>query len=356
MTFATLVLILSLNRSAIVAQSVEDVYKNEILASRISAGSYEGGYLLNEKAGGMSFYFVSVGLQAVVTDPRFEIGTYLSLYLSKANSYGLVQNPANLSAPSDPDADDSEAATFLLLAADYYQTVAGKAWWKANATGVKAIATKVLIDNQVATGAGTGLISTFSKYRVAGKNAAVTPGKDTAYLMDECEDYGGLKGLANVLSSRGDSSATTFASSASLLASAISRFYSSHNGCFFWAATNIHENPAYSGGHVLFYPNRLAQIFPELYAVPLGTTTQTRSEYTAGWNYLNAGGDHWYNGFPTDGSVNGFPMMEIGYVAGLRSLSNLANTQRSWFDATYAKDNYLFWGIDQLGFRLRMGD
>jgi hypothetical protein len=70
---------------------------------------------------------------------------------------------------------------------------------------------------------------------------------------------------------------------------------------------------------------------------------------------LNAAGDPWYDGFPADGSANGFPMMEIGYVATLRGLTSLAKTQANWFDSMYAKANYNFWDIDQVGFRLRLG-
>jgi hypothetical protein len=327
-------------------------YAREVLASRINSGPYAGGYKLNQMAAGADFYFSSVGLRAFATDPRFKVGAYLSLYLSKADEYGLVQRPGNLGQiPINPDADDSEASTFLILAADYFQCSSGKAWWKENVKQVKFVADKVLVANQLSVGAGTGLISTFSKYRKA-DNPAVLAGQDTGYLMDECENYGGLSSLASVLSKMGDSAATKYASSAALLANAIAQFYNPKGGFFFWAATNIHKKPSYSSGPAIFYPNRLAQIFPELYAVPLGSKTQTASEYAKGWNYLNAGGPTWAEGFP-DSSVDGFPMMQVGYVASLRGIKDLATMQKAWFDRIYLTNNYKFWGIDQIGFRLR---
>jgi hypothetical protein len=195
---------------------------------------------------------------------------------------------------SQADSDDSYAATFLSLAVRYRQIANNRAWWARNVTTMKTLARQVLLQSQKKSG--------LVRVRVADKNSA-------AYLMDNCEVYRGLKDFAKTLREDNDPDAAKFEAAAAGVAKGIATLFDEETQSFRisdvpWAPT--------------FYPDRVGQVFPQYFGVPLGSPAETQRKYDAAWKYLNANADAWEVGTLTDSndkSLGGFPWMLLGAVA-----------------------------------------
>ena len=331
-----------------------------ILDCRIDAGPWQDAFKDNPQAAGFRYYFVSHGLRAVVAEGRAgpPIQAYLGHVLSKANKVtGLWDDVPDFNLPGTElaDADDSNAALLLLLAADFYQTPAGKIWWQANAARLKLIANQVLLRN----GLPSGLVTGFSQMRVFPPN---TPNLEnclalqhSAYLMDCCEVYGGLHALAGVLKEMRDPDEASFTLAAAGVAKGIAALYQPKAGAFYILDTEQVAYPNYYPADMLkFYPHRLAQVFPELFDVPLGNAATTKQRYDAAWAFATATGD--FNvGLPKDGSADGYPNMVRACMLAKRKLTTPANAQLQWYFAELkqGEPSPKFLMINEMGFALK---
>lgn len=362
----------ALAQPAVLAQPAAQTLdlRSEIAASRVGSGPYAGGYKLNRAAAGLNFYFAAQGLRAVATDRAWslQVGAFLDLYLRQADpAGGWIDDVRDLATGTTQlsDSDDSYAAYLMILAGDYYGTPAGRQWWKRNGGRVKRIADQVLLANQLPN----GLVSAYSQQRDfsdSQKYLGLTPEErafkaalqKSAYLMDSCEVFGGLRALVNVLVAERDPSTGKYSTAALKVARGIASLYRERARAFYVLDTDKRDKPNfYAPGEVRFYPHRTAQAFPQLFGVPLGSAASTKERYDNGWRFLNAGrdGTTWADRLPSDGTTAPFPWMVLGYVARLRGENALAQRQLDWHQRELAAnpDNFAFLYIHEVGYALR---
>jgi len=325
-----------------------------ILGLRVTSGSWAGTYVqVHQNSPGFRWYFVTEGLRGIADrDQHFGIESLLNQYLAHLDKHMLIDDVPDISvlATVPADSDDTYAASFILLCLSISNSRAGSQWLMDNLARVKAVAKTVLLENQLTTGPSRGLIPTFSKHRTHfPPDVLHTP---FCYLEDSCENYAALSKLGTFLRSVKDSDAANYEEAAAHLARAIERFFSPKDSAFYVLDGQI-GGPWLEPKNVKFYPGRASQVFPELFGVPLGSPKRTRELYNAGWAFLNANHDRWYQEPPTDGSTGGFPWMILGVVAQMRHETAIVNKQIAWFDRELtagAKQN-LFGQIQELGFR-----
>jgi len=285
---------------------------NQLLVTSTStvASGPVGTYSLMYGDQRMIWYFDNVGLTPYVTlASQLQIRAYLNQYLTYANpSSGEISDFVDGTRTGTSDSDDSYCATFLSLAVLYRTKTGDSSWWKYNLAELKNLANKTLVDRLKSN----NLIAC----KVAGSS---DPTKNVAYLIDNCEDWAGLHAFATQLAADGDPDAPTYAKVAQDVTSGIASLYQSSRGAFDTA-----DVPASSD----FYPDRVAQVYPQLYGVPFGATTTTM--YNKAWAYLNGTTEQWDTCQDPDRSKDGFPWMVLGYVAAERGDTadvNLALTQ-----------------------------
>ena len=277
----------------------------------VSSGDFEGAFIVAKGGAGINWYFANLGLARFVDSAdKAKIRAYLDEFMARTNiPAGTILDYENI-APAisrASDSDDSYVSTALSLACAYRRTTNDNEWWNANKANLKTIARKALLEPQKSS----GLI----KVRITGN--------DTGFLMDNCENYAGLRDFAAELGKDGDVDAPTYATAAQRVAQGI-------NGLF----KGDHFEAADIKADKTFYPLRVAQVFPQLYDVPLGTAAQTKNKYDKGWAYLNAvrnKGENWTIGQNTDKSAKGFPYMLLGAVAAKRGEKGLAQAQLKFF-------------------------
>jgi hypothetical protein len=149
--------------------------------------------------------------------------------------------------------------------------------------------------------------------------------------MDSCEVYAALKSLAVLLAKGDDPDAKMFEEAADAVADAIAGLYHEKAKAFYILDTQQAAFPDYyAAPDIKFYPHRLAQVFPELFDVPLGDAATTKQRYDAAWAFAAANGD-WDVGLPKDNSSGGFPSMVRGYVALKRGESAVAQQHLTWY-------------------------
>lgn len=292
-------------------------YVGRIVKLRLTEGPYAGGFRQQANDARLNWYFANLGLLAVCEQRPDLVQPYLDLYLSKVDARtGTIRDVADLGtgALQRSDSDDSYAATFLSLAMKYRASPDGGRWWGRNRLRLKEIARLVLLDHQKPS----GLVPSF---------ANADP-RTVAYLMDNCEVYRGLADLSRVLEADRDPDAKSFAEAAGRVSEGIAGLFDEGRLSFRQADVD---------GADTFYPRRAAQVFPEVFEVPLGDAALTRSRYAAAWRSLNAGGaageprDRWEEGEVPDGSLGGYPWMVLGYAAVKRGETGIARTQLASF-------------------------
>lgn len=331
--------------------TIEDM-KQEILAMRITDGPLRGFYHTSSGGVGTRFYEVLLGLDAVAEDPRFQIGDALEVYIRNVDvATGLVQDydDDTGNARRDSDSDDSYAASLLLLAARYFRSPAGEAWWVRNHDRVETIVDKVILQNQVRQSNGGVLIRTFSTKR------AILKGPECR-LMDCCEVYSGLRAVLPALEKTGDPKAPIYRSVADDLAKGIATLYSDEFSAFYVMDTERDAKIPFSNqGELRSYPNLTAQVFPEAYRIPIGDPVKTAVAYAAGWSYLNAHAPGWPANIWPDGSTGGFPWTFLGYVAVKRGNPEAALRQAETYAPlwTTPPDGYFGKHIGEIGYRIR---
>ena len=292
-------------------------FVGRIVELRLTEGPYAGGFRQQANDARLNWYFANLGLLAVCEGRPDLVEPYLDLYLSKVDGRtGTIRDVADLGtgALQRSDSDDSYAATFLSLAARYRASPGGERWWGRNRAKLKEIARLVLLDHQKPS----GLVPSFAN----------SDRGTVAYLMDNCEVYRGLRDLSRALRADRDPDAKTYAEAADRVATGVVGLFDEGRQSF------RHADIA---GAETFYPQRAAQVFPEVFGVPLGDAARTRARYAAAWAALNAGGaagqprDRWEEGEVADGSLGGYPWMVLGYAAVRRGEPGVARTQLASF-------------------------
>ena len=290
-----------------------------ILALQIQAGPWTGSLKDHPDAAGFRHYFVSDGLRSVASDPAAAdvVEAYLGFCLKQADpKTGLWDDVPDIRNRGTEvvDADDSNAALFILLATTFHRTKRGSAWWDSHSESVQRIADLVLIENQLPS----GLVTVFSKRRVF-REPDRTPLRlalqQSAYLMDSCEVYAALHALALVMRERADSDGPRYEAAAMRVAAGIRALFQEPASAFYILDEDKAAMPDfYPADTVKFYPHRMAQVFPQLFDVPLGDAEETRAMYEKAWGYANSKGD-WNAADVADGSTEDFPVMIRGLVA-----------------------------------------
>ena len=171
--------------------------------------------------------------------------------------------------------------------------------------------------------------------------------------MDNCEVYRGLADLARTLEADHDPDAKSYAEAADRVARGVVGLFDETRQSF--------RNADIVGAET-FYPQRAAQVFPEVFGVPLGNPARTRLRYAAAWKSLNAAKvpgkprDLWEEGEVSDGSLGGYPWMVLGFAAVQRGKPGVAKTQLAFFARRSVQPNPSppFTAIHELGWAARV--
>ena len=233
-----------------------------IKALRITTGPLTRGYLIAPD-GRLNWYFTNLGLIPIVqylnaADLDTFIRQYMDLYLSRLQSDYTIQdvnfNDTSLQnitlVPSD--SDNSYAATLVSLAARYLKASGNWAWWDANKSPLKA-----MVDaNIAALQKANGLCRVFQLSRV-------NPVADYGYMMNNAEDYQGLRDFAFILALRGESTLSNhYNNIASTIAQSMMIYlWDSGRSGFKTSDQDAHADST------TFYPGTTCQVFPQAFGV-----------------------------------------------------------------------------------------
>ena len=274
----------------------------------VTTGAYTGAYRQSPN-GKINWYFCNIALTKMVGKlPKNKIVEYLDLYLSKVKTtgtslYSIMDIDTNLTTLVDPDSMDSYSATFLSLAMTYVRYYNDIAWFTNNLPLLKNIA----YYNLVLTQKASGLVNTFqSDYTGIGNSY-----KTVAQLMDNCEAYRGVKDFSDLLfDTKNTVDGTYYQGVANGISAGVGSLFDVANNKF-----KINDaNPTDTGA---FYPFAIAQIYPELYQVPLEApvpqssylfSQPTMDKYAGGFERLNFLAPN----FDTT-EYDAFPLLAIGY-------------------------------------------
>lgn len=309
-----------------------------IQALRITTGPLTDGYRI-APGGRLNWYFTNLGLIAIVqyldaAGLDLYVRRYLDLYLSRLESNATIQdvlfNDSSLQTitlvPSD--SDNSYAATFLSLAARYLRASGNWAWWEAHQTTLMVLAQANIVSQIKAN----GLCRVFQPPRS-------TPTSEYGFTMNNCEDWRGLRDLAELLQLRGRTAqATALLDQAQALGQAISQvLWDGARSGYRVSDQDLHPDTR------SFYPGSCCQIFPQAFGV-----IETSSHDDAAYRFLNTYSPRW----PYE-AYDPFPWCILGHVAAKRGDTARARTQLSATEALYQShpDRVT---INELGFYQRI--
>ena len=308
-----------------------------IKALRISTGPLARGYLIAPD-GRLNWYFTNLGLLPIVqylnaADLDTFIRQYMDLYLSRVQSDYAIQdvnfNDASLQnitlVPSD--SDNSYAATLVSLAARYLKASGNWAWWDGNKAKLQA-----MVDaNMVALQKANGLCRVFQLSRVS-------PVADYGYMMNNAEDYRGLRDFASILALRGESTLSNHYNNiaTTIAQSMVIYLWDSGRSGFKTSDQDAHADST------SFYPGTTCQVFPQAFGV-----SELSTYFTAAYQFLNRYSPQWPNEI-----YDPFPWAILGYVAAKRGDTNRARTQMAATEKKYATKPALV-TINELGFYQR---
>jgi hypothetical protein len=212
----------------------------------VDAGPYAGAFRIAPD-GAVNWYFATTSLLRLRRLPEPETRAYLDAYLAHLDPNDGIADalpqPTGIYAPVASDSEDAYAATFLSLAARYRAESHDEPWWKAHVGVLSDIAYAKLL-TQVKP---DGLI----------RASRTDP---TGYLMDNAEDYAGLRAFADALTQTRAHDAAYVRSFVEPLAEAIHRLYDERSLAFRWSD----NDPL---GPAVPYPACTAQLFPQLLRV-----------------------------------------------------------------------------------------
>lgn len=309
----------------------------KIKALRVTSGPLTNGYRI-APGGILNWYFINLGLIPIIqylnaADLDLYIRPYIDLYLQRLESNNTIQdvhfNDANAQTFTAvlSDSDNSYAATLLSLVARYLRASNNWAWWDANKSKLKAIA----YDNIATLIKSNGLCRVFQYTRSS-------PVANYGYMMNNAEDYRGLKDFAALLRLRGESAdADYYGNFATTIGRSIGLYLwdSGRNG-FKISDQDSRADPS------TFYPGTTCQVFPQAFDV-----SEVSVNFTAAYNFLNTYSPRW----PSE-VYDPFPWAILGYVAAKRGDLTRAQTQISATQTKYASEPGLV-TINELGFYQR---
>jgi len=308
-----------------------------IKALRITTGPLTDGYRI-APGGRLNWYFTQLGLIGIVqylstAELDLYIRRYLDLYLSRLEPDLTIRdvqfNDATMQnitlVPSD--SDNSYAATFLSLTLRYLQASQNWTWWDAWKIRLKALAQASIVNLVKAN----GLVRVFQP-------GNPSPYADFGYMMNNAEDYRGLRDLATLLSLRGESAdAAYFGSVASGIGQAIQiQLWDSARAGFKVSDQDLRADPN------SFYPGTTCQVFPQAFGV-----SECVGYFTAAYRFLNTWSPRWPSLV-----YDPFPWCILGTVAAKRGDSTRALTQLSATERLYQQNPGLV-TINELGFYQR---
>jgi hypothetical protein len=220
-----------------------------LLPFYVPAGPFAGAFRLDD-TGRINWYFATTALLRSPQLPEPQTRRYLNAFIAHVKPDGTIDDLAPAAdgtyTPVPPDSEDAYASTFLSLATRYVRESHDRAWWRAHRQALADLSYRVLLTRFKPN----GLI------RVAQANP-------TAYLMDNVEDYAGLRDYAAMLEATHDPLAGYVRSFVGPLGAAIEHLYDDRAGEFRWADTG----PL---GPLVPYPSCAAQLFPPLAGVSGG--------------------------------------------------------------------------------------
>lgn len=309
----------------------------QIKALRITTGPLTYGYRI-APGGRLNWYFANLGLSAIVpylsaAELDSHVRTYLDLYLSRLDRNGTIQdvnfNDAGLQditlVPSD--SDNSYAATLLTLVTRYLQASNNWTWW----TLRKAMLRNLAEANIAALQKTNGLCRVF-------QSPQSSPVGNLGYLMNNVEDYRGLRDYASVLVQRGETAdGNRYNSIATAIAQGITIVLWDSGRSGFRVSDQDARADTSS-----FYPGATCQVFPQAFNL-----SELSVHFSQAYQFLNTWKPQW-----TSEVYDPFPWAILGYVAAKRGDTARASLQMQATDSRFATaPQYLT--INELGFYLR---
>lgn len=308
-----------------------------IKALRISTGPLTDGYRI-APGGRLNWYFSNLGLIAVVqyltlAELDLYVRRYIDLYLSRLETDLTIRdvnfNDETLQnitlVPSD--SDNSYVATLLSLTVRYLQATQNWGWWEANKSRLKALAQAGIVN----------LIKPNGLARVF-QSGNPSPYANYGYMMNNAEDYRGLRDLSALLSWRGESTdAAYFGSVASGIGQAVQiQLWDSARSGFKVSDLDLRADTG------SFYPGTTCQVFPQAFGV-----NECAGHFTDAYRFLNTWSPRWPSLV-----YDPFPWCILGTVAAKRGDSTRALTQLTATERLYQQNPGLV-TINELGFYQR---
>jgi len=309
----------------------------QIKALRITSGPLARGYLIAPN-GRLNWYFTQLGLIATIAylslaELEIYIRPYLDLYLSRLESNYTIQdvnfNDASLQSitlvPSD--SDNSYVATLLSLVARYLRASNNWAWWDQNKATLKNMAYANIATLQKSN----GLCRVFQPPRTS-------PVADYGYLMNNAEDYRGLRDYASILALRGESTDANYYNN---IATRIAQSME----IYLWDSARSGfkvSDQDWRADTSTFYPGTTCQVFAQAFNV-----SELSPYYGPAYRFLNTYTPQW-----TSEIYDPYPWAILGYVAAKRGDTARANLQMQASDSKFASTP-AYLTINELGFYLR---
>lgn len=256
-------------------------------------GPFRGALRMGDQKG-IHWYFGNLALLTVVgTNPELARG-HLEAYLRNLGSINgarfLVADTldAELKQKMSPDSHDAYAGTFLQLAVRYVRATGDHAWWDANANAIRNIA-RANIRNQIKRQDEPGIPGLTRAFQEGSTRLGTgeAQAKD-GLLMDNCEVYAGLKGVADYLTERKDAGAAGYRTDANRVARGIHRLFDESVGAWRWSDRVEKAGDAW-------YPDLLCQVFPEMHEVPGTFAAKTAERYRRSWGHLTRSYANWFD-------------------------------------------------------------
>jgi hypothetical protein len=226
-----------------------------LLPFRVDAGPYAGAYRL-DAGGAVNWYFATTALLRLPQLPLAETRAYLDVYLAHLDPQGGIADalpmPTGIYAPIAPDSEDAYAGTLLSLAARYREESHDDAWWRQHAATLASIAYNKILERIKPDGL-----------------VRASDTDPTGYLMDNVEDYAGLRAFAGALSATHAHDAEYVHEFVAPLGAAIDRLYDDQARAYRWSDSD----PL---GAMAPYPACVAQLYPQLYDVRSGDRSLDR--------------------------------------------------------------------------------
>ena len=230
------------------------------LPFRIDAGPYAGAYRVSA-AGAVNWYFATTAFLRLRRLPLAPTRAYLDAYLAHLDPNGGIADVLpmmnGIYAPVAPDSEDAYAGTLLSLAVRYRAESHDAAWWRASVGTLESVAYAKLLVRVKAN----GLIRASDTDR-------------TGYLMDNIEDFAGLRAFAGALRATHATDAGYVGSFVQPLGGAIARLFDGRARAYRWSDNDPLGPP-------VPYPTCVAQLYPQFYDVRSGDHARDVREWSA---------------------------------------------------------------------------